>query len=42
MPSRKPARLRTWRPIMTFSRAVILPESLMAWKVLAMPLRATR
>ena len=42
MPEAKPARLRAWRPIITFSRAVICLESLIAWKVREMPRRATR
>jgi hypothetical protein len=32
-----PARVRTWRPTMTFSSAVMLPNRRMFWKVRAMP-----
>ena len=36
-----PARVRTWRPTMTFSSAVMLPNRRMFWKVRAMPAAAT-
>ncbi len=37
-----PARVRTWRPIMTFSSAVRLANRRMFWKVRAMPACASR
>jgi hypothetical protein len=37
-----PARVRTWRPIMTFSTAERFAKSRMFWNVRAMPSVATR
>ena len=36
----KPTRVRTWRPIITFSRTLRLPKSRMFWNVRATPSRA--
>ena len=41
MPASIPARLRTWRPTMTFSSAVMWPNSFRFWKVREMPWAAT-
>ena len=40
-PKGMPEWVRTWRPTMTFSSAVISGKSRMFWKVRAMPARAT-
>ena len=37
----RPDCVRTWRPTITFSSAVISGNSRMFWKVRAMPWRAT-